>query len=75
MISFERKGFTYTSIETSTQDSLRNQPQSFQPKETPSRSWCNFCEENHDENTCEVRRNMREHIFGKISNTKIVSLE
>jgi hypothetical protein len=75
MISFERKGVASTSAETSTQATLRNQPQSFQPKEILSRAWCNFCEENHDENTCEVRRNAREWIFGKISDTTIVALD
>jgi hypothetical protein len=56
MISFERKGVTSTSTpaETSTQASFRNQTNNFQPKAILSRTWCNFCEENHDENTCEI---------------------
>jgi hypothetical protein len=65
MIAFERKGVASTSAETSTQVVLRNQPQNFQPKTILSRAWCNFCEENHDENTCEVRRNAREQFLGK----------
>jgi hypothetical protein len=52
---------------------LRNQTQRFQPKEIISRAWCNIFEENHDENTCEIRKNAREHIFGKIYDTMIVA--
>jgi hypothetical protein len=74
MIYFERKGVTSTSAETSTQAALRNQTHSFQPKAILSRTWCNFCEENHDENTCEIKKNAREHIFGKIYDTTIVAL-
>jgi len=74
MISFERNGSSSTSVETSTQDALRNQPHIFQPKEILSRAWCNFCEENHDENAFEIRKNTREWIFGKISDTMIVVL-
>jgi hypothetical protein len=38
-------------------------------------TWCNFCEENHDENTCEVKRNARDKIFGKRPDTTIVVLD
>jgi hypothetical protein len=51
--------------ESSAQASLQNQSQSFQPKTILSRAWCNFCEENHEESTCELRKNARERIFGK----------
>jgi hypothetical protein len=30
-----------------------------------SSAWCNFCEENHDESTCEVKKNAKDRIFGK----------
>jgi hypothetical protein len=39
------------------------------------RSWCNFCEEHHEEATCEVRKSARDKIFGKIPETTIVVLD
>jgi hypothetical protein len=81
MISFERKWVTSTSsqVETSTQAAFRNQPKNFQPNNYPpkailSRDWCNFCEDNHDESTYEVKKNARERIFGKKVDTIIVAL-
>jgi hypothetical protein len=72
MIAFERKGVTSTSspAETSAQAAFRNQPNNFQPNNYPpkailSRAWCNFCEDNHDESTCEVKKSARDQIFGK----------
>jgi hypothetical protein len=38
-------------------------------------SWYNFCEENHEESTCEVKKNARDKIFGKRTNTTIVVLD
>jgi hypothetical protein len=38
-------------------------------------SWCNFCEEHHEESTCEVKKNARDKIFGKRPETTIVVLE
>jgi hypothetical protein len=75
MIAFERKGVASTSAKSSTQDASRNRPQNFQPREILSRSWCNLCEEIHDEGTCEIRKNVRELIFGKRSNSTIVALD
>jgi hypothetical protein len=40
-----------------------------------TRSWCNLCEENHDENTCKVKINARYKIFGKRPDTMIVVLD
>ena len=40
-----------------------------------SRSWCNFCEENHEESTCEVKKSVRDKIFGKKPKTTIVVLD
>jgi hypothetical protein len=48
---------------------------SFQPKAIMSRSWCNFCEENHEESTCEVKKSARDKIFGKKPETTIVVLD
>jgi hypothetical protein len=39
------------------------------------RSWCNFCEEHHEESTCEVKKNSRDKIFGKRPETTIVVLD
>jgi hypothetical protein len=39
------------------------------------RSWCNFCEEHHEETTCEVKKSARDKIFGKILETTIVVLD
>jgi hypothetical protein len=72
MIDFERKGVTLCLplAETSSQATFRNQPNNFQPNNYPpkailSRAWCNFCEDNHDESTCEVKKSARDRIFGK----------
>jgi hypothetical protein len=73
MVSFEIKGVNSTSIETSTQVALRNQTHSFQTKGILPRTWFNFCEENHDENTCDIKKNAREQIFSKISSTMIAA--
>jgi hypothetical protein len=47
----------------------------FHPKETMPRSWCNFCEEHHEESTCEVKKSARDNIFGKRHETTIVFLD
>jgi hypothetical protein len=73
MIYFERK--RVTSVETSSHVTLRNLTHSFQPKAILSRNSCNLCEENNDENTCEIKKNAREHIFGKIFDTTIATLD
>jgi hypothetical protein len=38
-------------------------------------SWCNFCEENYEESTYEVKKNARDKIFGKRPDTTIVVLD
>ena len=38
-------------------------------------SWCNLCEEHHEEATCEVRKITRDKIFGKRPETTIVVLD
>jgi hypothetical protein len=47
----------------------------FQLKYIMPRSWCNFCEENHEETTCEVKKSAKDKIFGKIPETTIVVLD
>ena len=47
----------------------------FQPKAIMPRSWCNFCEEHHEETTCEVRKRTRDKIFGKRPETTITVLD
>jgi hypothetical protein len=37
-------------------------------------SWCNFCEERHEETTCEVNKSARDKIFGKRPETTIAVL-
>jgi hypothetical protein len=60
MIGFKRKGITTNSIhiESSSQVVLRNQPINYLPynqqKAILSKAWCNFCDDNHEESTCEV---------------------
>jgi hypothetical protein len=40
-----------------------------------SLSWYNFCEENHEESTCEVKKNARDKICGKKPETTIDVLD
>jgi hypothetical protein len=81
MISFERKGITTNSIpvESSSQVVLRNQPINSlpynQPKAILSRAWCNFCDDNHEESTCEVKKKAQERIFGKINEAIVIALD
>jgi len=63
MISFKIKWVTSTSPTTSTQYNLRKQTHCFHPKEILSRTWCNFREENHDQDTCDIKRKERKLIF------------
>jgi hypothetical protein len=39
------------------------------------RSWCNFCKEHHEESTCQVKKSVRDKIFGKRPETTIVVLD
>jgi hypothetical protein len=47
----------------------------FQPKAIMPRSWCKFCEEHHEESTCEVKKNSRDKIFVKRLETTIILLD
>jgi hypothetical protein len=47
----------------------------FQPKAILPQSWCNFCEEHHEETTCEVKKSSRDKIFGKRPEATIAILD
>jgi hypothetical protein len=47
----------------------------FQPKAIMPHSWCNFCEEHHEESTCEVKKSAIDKIFGKRLETTSVVLD
>jgi len=60
MIAYEKRG-TSIVVESSSHATFGNPNDNiFQPKVVMSRAWCNFCEENHDETTCEVKKNARD---------------
>jgi len=61
--------------ESSAQALLHNQSQYFQPKTILFCAWCNFCEENHEERTCELITYAREISFGKIVDSTIATLD
>jgi hypothetical protein len=54
---------------------INTNEKTFQLKAIMTHSWCNFCEENYDENTCEVKKNARDKISGKRPNITIVVLD
>jgi hypothetical protein len=47
----------------------------FYPKAIMPRIWCNFCEEHHEETTCEVKKSAKDNIFGKRLETTIIVLD
>jgi hypothetical protein len=47
----------------------------FHPKAIMSGSWCNLCEENHEESTCQVNNSSKDKIVGKKPKTTIVVLD
>jgi hypothetical protein len=79
MIAFERKGIVSSltpGASSSSAPPFRNPVENnFQPKPILPRSWCNFCEEHHEETTCEVRKSARDKIFGKRPEATIVVLD
>jgi hypothetical protein len=79
MIAFERKGIVSPltpGASSSSAPPFRNLVENnFQPKAILPRSWCNFCEEHHEETTCEVKKSARDKIFGKIPEATIVVLD
>jgi hypothetical protein len=79
MIAYERKG-NFPSLtpgaSSSSSTPLKNiNENKFQPKDIMPRSWCNFCEEHHEESTCEVKKSDKDKIFGKRPETTIVVLD
>jgi hypothetical protein len=79
MIAFERKGIVSPltpGASSSSAPPFRNPVENnFQPKAILPRSWCNFCEEHHEETTCEVKKSARDKIFGKRPEATIVVLD
>ena len=79
MIVYERKGnvspLTPRASSSSTPPFRNPIENNFQPKAILPQSWCKFCEEHHEEATCEVRKSARDKIFGKIPETTIVVLD
>jgi hypothetical protein len=79
MIAFERKGtvspLTPGASSSSTPPFRNLVENNFQPKAILPQSWCNFCEEHHEETTCEVKKSARDKIFGKIPEATIVVLD
>jgi hypothetical protein len=79
MIAYERKG-NVPSLTPGTSSSsappFRNPNENnFQPKAIMPCSWCNFCEEHHEESTCEVKKSAIDKIFGKRHETTIAILD
>jgi hypothetical protein len=46
-----------------------------QSKTIMPHSWCKFCEEHHEESTCEVKKSARDKIFGKRPENTIAILD
>jgi hypothetical protein len=79
MIAYERKrnvpSLTLGASSSSSPTFRNTNENDFLPKAIVSRSWCNFCEENHEESTCEVKKSARDKIFGKNPETTIVAVD
>ena len=79
MIAYEPKGnfppITLGASSCSAPPFRNPNENNFQPKAILPQSSCNFCEEHHEEATCEVRKSVRDKIFGKRPETTIVVLD
>jgi hypothetical protein len=79
MIAYERKGNVSPltpGASSSSAPPFRNPIENnFQTKAIMPRIWCNFCEEHHEETTCEVKKSARDKIFGKRPETTIIVLD
>jgi hypothetical protein len=79
MIEYERKGNVSPltpGASSSSAPPFRNPIENnFQPKAIMPRNWCKFCEEHHEETTCEVRKSAKDKMFGKRPETTIVVLD
>jgi hypothetical protein len=78
MIAYEKKGnvspLTPGALSSSAPPFRNPNENNFHPKAIMPRSLCNFCKENHEESTCEVKKSARDKVFGKIPETTIVVL-
>jgi hypothetical protein len=78
MIAYERKGNVPSltpGASYSSSPPFRNPNENkFQPNAIMSHSWCNFCEEHHEESTCELKKSVKDKIFGKRHETNILVL-
>jgi hypothetical protein len=79
MIAYERKGDVSpltprasSSYETPFRNPIENH---FHPKSILPQILCKFCEEHHEEATCEVRKSAIDKIFVKIKENTIVVLD
>jgi hypothetical protein len=79
MIVYEKKGIvsplTPGDSSSSTPPFRNPVENNFQPKAILPRSWCKFCEEHHEETTCEVKKSAQDKIFGKIPEATIIVLD
>jgi hypothetical protein len=79
MITYERKGNVPSltpGASSSSSPPFRNPNENnFHPKAIMPRSWCNFCEEHHEESTCEVKKSLKDKLFGKRHETTIIVLD
>jgi hypothetical protein len=79
MIVYERKrsvpSLTLGASSSSSPPFINPNGNNFQPKAIMPRSWCNLCEEHHEESTCEVKKSVRDKNFGKIPETTIFILD
>jgi hypothetical protein len=79
MISYQRKGnvpsLTLGASSSSSPPFRNPNENNFQPKAIMPRSWCNFCEEHHEESNCEVKKSVKDKIFGKRPETTIVVID
>jgi hypothetical protein len=79
MIVYERKGnipsLTPGASSSSSPPFQNLNENNFQPKDVMPRSWCKFCEEHHEESMGEVKKSVKDKIFGKRPKTAIVVLD
>jgi hypothetical protein len=77
MIAYEKKGNVPSltpGASSSSSPPLKNlNENNFQPKAIMPHSWCNFCEENHEESTCEVKKSSKDKILVKYLKLPLLS--
>jgi hypothetical protein len=79
MIAYERKGnvspLNPRASSSSTPPFTNPNENNFKPKAIMPHNWCKFCEDHHEETTCEVKKSVKDNIFGKRPETTIVVLD